>query len=195
MIIKSAKFELSVMNKSQYPTNRKPEIVLAGKSNVGKSSFINSMLNRKSLARTSSAPGKTRQLNFYLVNEQFYFVDLPGYGYSEMSKAEQEKVATSVNSYLKNRKNINLIILIVDIRHKPTANDIQMLDYIKSTNRRYIVLASKADKIAKTKIKSYVDDIAKALDVSPNLIFPYSAENKAYVDETWEIIEESLATI
>ncbi|MBR6253470.1 MAG: YihA family ribosome biogenesis GTP-binding protein [Clostridia bacterium] len=193
MVIKSAKFELSVMNKSQYPTNRKPEIVLAGKSNVGKSSFINSMLNRKSLARTSSAPGKTRQLNFYLVNEQFYFVDLPGYGYSEMSKAEQEKVATSVNSYLKNRKSINLIILIVDIRHKPTANDIQMLEYIKSTDRRYIVLASKADKIAKTKVNSYVEDIAKALDVPLDLIFPYSSESKAFVESTWEIIEESLA--
>ncbi len=193
MVIKSAKFELSVMNKSQYPTNRKPEIVLAGKSNVGKSSFINSMLNRKSLARTSSAPGKTRQLNFYLVNEQFYFVDLPGYGYSEMSKVEQAKVATSVNSYLKNRSNINLIILIVDIRHKPTENDIQMLDYIKSTNRRYIVLASKADKIAKTKVKSYVDDISKVLDVPSDLIFPYSSETKAFVDGTWDVIEESLA--
>ena len=194
MVIKSAKFELSVMNKSQYPTNRKPEIVLAGKSNVGKSSFINSMLNRKSLARTSSAPGKTRQLNFYLVNEQFYFVDLPGYGYSEMSKSEQEKVATSVNSYLKNRKNINLIILLIDIRHKPTANDIQMLEYIKSTNRRYIVIASKADKIAKSKVQSYVDNIAKELDIPNDLIFPYSAESKAYVDNTWEIIEESLNT-
>ena len=195
MVIKSAKFELSVMNKSQYPANRKPEIVLAGKSNVGKSSFINSMLNRKSLARTSSAPGKTRQLNFYLINEQFYFVDLPGYGYSEMSKAEQAKVATSVNSYLKSRSNINLIILIVDIRHKPTENDIQMLDYIKSTSRRYIVVASKADKIAKTKVQSYVDDIAKALNVPEDLIFPYSAETKSYVNATWEIIEESLATI
>ncbi len=192
MVIKSAKFELSVMNKSQYPTNKKPEIVLAGKSNVGKSSFINSMLNRKSLARTSSAPGKTRQLNFYLVNEQFYFVDLPGYGYSEMSKAEQDKVATSVNSYLKNRKNINLIILIVDIRHKPTANDVQMLDYIKSTNRRYIVIASKADKIAKTKVQSYVDDIAKLLNIPEDLIFPYSAETKSYVEATWDVIEESL---
>ena len=194
MVIKSAKFELSVMNKSQYPTNRKPEIVLAGKSNVGKSSFINSMLNRKSLARTSSAPGKTRQLNFYLINEQFYFVDLPGYGYSEMSKKKKKKVATSVNSYLKNRKNINLIILLVDIRHKPTANDIQMLEYIKSTDRRYIVLASKADKIAKTKVKGYIDDLANDLDVPEDLIFPYSSESKQYVDETWEVIEESLNT-
>ena len=194
MNINNAKFEISVMNKSQYPKGKTPEIVLAGKSNVGKSSFINSMVNRKSLARTSSAPGKTRQLNFYNIDDRFYFVDLPGYGYSEMSKAEQEKVATSVNSYLKNRQNINLIILIVDIRHKPTQNDITMMDYIKSTGRRYIVLTSKADKIAKTKVKSYVDDIAKALNVEEDLIFPYSAETKAYVETIWDVIMESLTT-
>ena len=192
MNINNAKFELSVMNKSQYPKGKTPEIVLAGKSNVGKSSFINSMLNRKSLARTSSAPGKTRQLNFYNIDDYFYFVDLPGYGYSQMSKAEQEKVATSVNSYLKNRININLIILILDIRHKPTQNDITMLDYIKSTGRRYIVLCSKADKLAKTKVDTAVEEIRKIIDVPENLIFPYSAENKAYVEQTWEIINESL---
>ncbi len=192
MNINNAKFEISVMNKSQYPKGKMPEIVLAGKSNVGKSSFINSMVNRKSLARTSSAPGKTRQLNFYNIDDHFYFVDLPGYGYSEMSKSEQEKVATSVNSYLKNRQNINLIILLVDIRHKPTQNDITMMDYIKSTGRRYIVITSKADKIAKTKVKSYVDDIAKALDVQEDLIFPYSSETKAYVENIWEVINESL---
>ena len=194
MNINNAKFEISVMNKSQYPKGKTPEIVLAGKSNVGKSSFINSMVNRKSLARTSSAPGKTRQLNFYNIDDRFYFVDLPGYGYSKMSKSEQEKVATSVNSYLKNRQNINLIILIVDIRHKPTQNDITMMDYIKSTGRRYIVLTSKADKIAKTKVKSYVDDISKVLNVPNDLIFPYSSETKGYVESIWDVILESLTT-
>jgi len=194
MNINNAKFEISVMNKSQYPKGKTPEIVLAGKSNVGKSSFINSMVNRKSLARTSSAPGKTRQLNFYNIDDRFYFVDLPGYGYSEMSKSEQEKVATSVNSYLKNRQNINLIILIVDIRHKPTQNDITMMDYIKSTGRRYIVLTSKADKIAKTKVQSYVDDISKVLNVPNDLIFPYSSETKGYVESIWDVILESLTT-
>ena len=193
MNINNAKFELSVMNKSQYPKGKTPEIVLAGKSNVGKSSFINSMLNRKSLARTSSAPGKTRQLNFYNIDDYFYFVDLPGYGYSEMSKAEQEKVATSVNSYLKNRININLIILILDIRHKPTKDDITMVDYIKSTGRRFLVLCSKADKIAKTKVANAVEEIRSIIDVPKDLIFPYSAENKQYVEQTWELINESLS--
>ncbi len=109
-----------------------------------------------------------------------------------MSKKEQEQVAISVNSYLKNRKNINLIILLVDIRHKPTENDITMLNYIKSTGRRYIVLASKADKIAKTKVKSYVDELAKTMQVDEDLIFPYSSESKQYVQDTWDIIFESL---
>jgi len=192
MLLKNPKFELSVMNASQYPKGNLPEIVLAGKSNVGKSSFINSMTNRKALARTSSAPGKTRQLNFYNMDDLFYFVDLPGYGYSEMSKAEQAKVADSINRYLAKRNNINLIILLVDIRHKPGANDKTMLDYIKSTGRRFIVVASKSDKIAKTKVPTYVENMAKELDVPTDLIFSFSSETKNMVEELWEVIEESL---
>lgn len=192
MLIKNPRFEISVMNKSQYPKNNLPEIVLAGKSNVGKSSFVNSMTGRKSLARTSSAPGKTRQLNFYNIDDKFYFVDLPGYGYSEMSKAEQVKVGASTESYLKNRKNINLIILLIDIRHKPSENDIMMLDFIKHTGKHYIVITSKADKIAKTKVASYVADIAQILDVPEDLIFAFSSETKLNIDTIWEVIEESL---
>ena len=194
MIIKNPKFEISVMNKSQYPKNNLPEIVLAGKSNVGKSSFVNAMINRKSLARTSSAPGKTRQLNFYNMDNIFYFVDLPGYGYSQMSKAEQKKVGDSTETYLKNRKNINLIILLVDIRHKPSENDRMMMDFIKQTGHRYIVITSKADKIAKTKVQAYVDDIASELDVPEDLIFGFSSETKFNVETIWDVIEESLAT-
>ena len=192
MLIKNPKFEISAMNKSQYPKNRLPEIVLAGKSNVGKSSFVNALAGRKSLARTSSAPGKTRQLNFYNMDDRFYFVDLPGYGYSEMSKVEQKKVADSIEVYLRNRPNINLIILLVDIRHKPTENDRTMMNYIKETGKRYIVITSKADKIAKTKIQSYVDDIARELDVPEDLIFGFSSENKYKLETVWDVIEESL---
>ena len=195
MLIKNPRFEISVMNKSQYPKNNLPEIVLAGKSNVGKSSFVNSMINRKSLARTSSAPGKTRQLNFYNMDDKFYFVDLPGYGYSEMSKAEQVKVGASTESYLKSRKNINLIILLIDIRHKPSENDIMMLDFIKHTGKHYIVITSKADRIAKTKVSSCVADIAKILDVPEDLIFAYSSETKLNQETIWEVIEESLYSI
>ena len=193
MLIKEPRFEISVMNKSQYPKNKLPQIVLAGKSNVGKSSFVNCLVNRKALARTSSAPGKTRQINFYNMDEKFYFVDLPGYGYSQMSKVEQKKVGDSIETYLRNSKNINLVILLFDIRHDPTANDKMMMDYIKSTGHRYIVVTSKADKIAKTKVQSYVDKIAEILDVESDLIFAFSSENKFNRDVVWEVIEESLS--
>ena len=192
MLIKNPKFEISAMNKSQYPKGRMPEIVLAGKSNVGKSSFVNSLTNRKSLARTSSAPGKTRQLNFYNMDDRFYFVDLPGYGYSQMSKAEQKKVADSIEVYLRNRQNINLIILLVDIRRKPTADDRTMINYIRDSGKRYIVIASKSDKIAKTKVQTYVDDIAKELEIPDDLIFPFSSETKFNLETIWDVIEESL---
>ena len=193
MLIKEPRFEISVMNKSQYPKNKLPQIVLAGKSNVGKSSFVNALINRKALARTSSAPGKTRQINFYNMDEKFYFVDLPGYGYSQMSKAEQKKVGDSIETYLRNSKNINLVILLVDIRHDPTANDKMMMDYIKSTGHRYIVVTSKADKIAKTKVQSYVDKIAEILEVDSDLIFAFSSETKFNREVLWEVLEESLA--
>lgn len=193
MLIKEPRFEISVMNKSQYPKNKLPQIVLAGKSNVGKSSFVNTLVNRKALARTSSAPGKTRQINFYNMDEKFYFVDLPGYGYSQMSKVEQKKVGDSIETYLRNSKNINLVILLVDIRHNPTENDRMMMDYIKSTGHRYIVVTSKADKIAKTKVQSYVDNIAEILDVDSDLIFAFSSETKFNREVIWEVIEESLS--
>lgn len=192
--IKNPKFEISVMNKSQYPKNRMPQIVLAGKSNVGKSSFVNCLINRKSLARTSSEPGKTRQINFYNMDDIFYFVDLPGYGYSKMSKAEQQKLGPAIETFLKNSKNINLIILLVDIRHKPSENDKMMMEFIKNTGNRYIVVTSKADKIAKTKVQSYVDDIAKELDVAEDLIFAFSSETKFNKELISDVIAESLLT-
>lgn len=194
MLIKEPKFEISVMNKSQYPKNKLPQIVLAGKSNVGKSSFVNALVNRKGLARTSSEPGKTRQINFYNMDGKFYFVDLPGYGYSKMSKAEQNKVGESIETYLRNGMNINLVVLLIDIRHAPGENDKHMMEYIKSTGHRYIVVTSKADKVAKTKVQGYVDDIAKELDVPEDLIFAFSSETKFNKDEIWEVLEESLYT-
>lgn len=193
MLIKNPKFEISVMNQSQYPKNRLPQIVLAGKSNVGKSSFVNCLVNRKGLARTSSEPGKTRQINFYNMDEKFYFVDLPGYGYSKMSKTEQDKVGSSIETYLKKGKNINLVILLIDIRHDPGENDKMMMEYIKNTGLRYIVVTSKADKIAKTKVQSYVEKIAQVLEVPEDLIFGFSSENGFNKDTIWKVIEESLA--
>ena len=193
MIIKNPRFEISAVKANQYPKNGLPEVVLVGKSNVGKSSFINTMINRKKLARTSSEPGKTRQLNFYNMDDKFYFVDLPGYGYSKMSKQEQVKVGEFIEYYLQHRKEICLIIFLVDIRHDPTQNDFLMYDYVIRSGLPCMILANKADKIAKTK----VDDTAKNIQNQLNPIgdittLPFSSERKVYSDEVWKIIESYL---
>ena len=192
MQIKNPKFEVSAVSSKQYPTNGLPEIVLVGKSNVGKSSFINTMINRKALARTSSEPGKTRQINFYNIDENFYFVDLPGYGYSKMSKKEQEQVGKFIEQYLFHRKEIALIIFLVDIRHNPTENDRLMYNYVMKSNLPFIVLANKADKIAPTKVNSYVEDLKTELGISFSTILPFSSEKKIYTEVVWEKLEQIL---
>lgn len=189
MIVKNPKFEISAVGPRQYPTNNLPEIVLAGKSNVGKSSFINTMINRKSLARTSSEPGKTRQINFYNIDSKFYFVDLPGFGYSKMSHTEQEKVGKFIEEYLFNRKNIACIVLLIDIRHNPSENDIMMFNYIRSIGAPHIVIANKADKIAPTKVASYVENLRKLLEANDDdIILPFSSEKKIYTEDVWNIL-------
>jgi len=191
MIVKNPKFEISAVKPAQYPKNGIPEIVLVGKSNVGKSSFINTMINRKKLARTSSEPGKTRQINFYNIDNSFYFVDLPGYGYSKMSKVEQEQVGKFIEEYLFNREEIALIIFLVDIRHEPTANDRLMYDYVMRSKLPFIVLANKADKIAPTKVADYVSGIQKVLNpIGDNVFLPFSSEKKIYSEAVWNEIEK-----
>ena len=195
MIIKNPKFEISAVSPKQYPTLGLPEIVLVGKSNVGKSSFVNTLINRKSLARTSSEPGKTRHINFYNMDNTFYFVDLPGYGYSKMSKAEQVKVGSFIEQYLQIRKEIALIIFLIDIRHEPTANDRLMYDYIinKSGNHPCIVIANKADKLAPTKVANAVKDLQNSLNPLKDLTFlPFSAEKKIYCEDVWNEIEKEI---
>ena len=191
MIIKNPQFEVSAVRENQYPQNGLPEVVLVGKSNVGKSSFVNTMINRKKLARTSSEPGKTRQLNFYNMDNLFYFVDLPGYGYSKMSKQEQVKVGEFIEHYLSNRKEICLIIFLVDIRHDPTSNDYLMYDYVIRSGLPCMILANKADKIAKTKVDEAVKKIQKQLNpIGDITTLPFSSERKVYSDVIWEIIEQ-----
>lgn len=191
MLVKNPKFEISAVSPKQYPKNNLPEIVLVGKSNVGKSSFINTMINRKKLARTSSEPGKTRQINFYNIDETFYFVDLPGYGYSKMSKKEQQQVGKFIEEYLFNRKEITLIIFLLDIRHSPTANDKLMYNYIISSGLPFIILANKADKIAITKVENSVLELQKQINPIGDIItLPFSSERKIYKDEVWKLIEQ-----
>lgn len=191
MIIKNAEFKISAVSPKQYPADGLPEIVLVGKSNVGKSSFINTMLNRKKLARTSSEPGKTRQINFYNVNDSFYFVDLPGYGFSKMSKVEQEKVGAFIEEYLQNSKNIALIVFLIDIRHNPTENDKLMYNYAIQTKKPFIIIANKADKIAVTKVDDSVKALQNILNPLQDLTFiPFSSERKIYTDTAWQYIEQ-----
>ena len=193
MIVKNPKFEISAVGPKQYPKNNLPEIVLVGKSNVGKSSFINTMINRKKLARTCSEPGKTRQINFYNIDDSFYFVDLPGYGYSKMSKKEQEQVGNFIEEYLFNRKQISLIIFLIDIRHSPTENDKLMYNYIISSGLPFIILANKADKIAVTKVDNSVLDLQKQINpIGDITTLPFSSERKIYKDEVWNIIQKYL---
>ena len=193
MVIKNAEFKISAVSPKQYPDDGMPEIVLVGKSNVGKSSFINTMINRKRLARTSSEPGKTRQINFYNINHSFYFVDLPGYGYSKMSKAEQAKVGPFIEEYLSTSKNIALIIFLIDIRHAPSENDRLMYNYVVSSGKPFIIIASKADKIAVTKVDNAVNDLQDSLNPLHDFTFlPFSAERKIYTENTWNKIEEFL---
>ena len=193
MIIKNPQFEISAVRENQYPKNGLPEVVLVGKSNVGKSSFINTMINRQKLARTSSEPGKTRQINFYNIDESFYFVDLPGYGYSKMSKKEQEQVGKFIEQYLFNRKEISLIIFLIDIRHSPTANDKLMYNYVISSGLPFIILANKADKIAITKVDNAVLELQKQINpIGDITTLPFSSERKVYSDSVWKIIEEHI---
>ena len=191
MLIKNPKFEISAVGPKQYPNQGLPEVVLVGKSNVGKSSFVNTMIHRKKLARTSSEPGKTRQINFYNMDDQFYFVDLPGYGYSKMSKKEQEQVGKFIENYLFHREEISLIIFLIDIRHSPTANDKLMYQYIISSGLPCLILANKADKIAITKVDATVKDLQKQLNPIGDIpTLPFSSERKIYEDEVWKIIEQ-----
>lgn len=191
MFIKNPEFRISAVSPKQYPDDGLPQVVLVGKSNVGKSSFINTLVNRKKLARTSSEPGKTRQINFYNIDEKFYLVDLPGYGFSKMSKQEQAKVGTFIEEYLQKSKNISLIIFLIDIRHDPTANDKLMYDYIFKTNLPCIVIANKADKIAVTKVDNAVTNLQNVLNPLKDIaFFPFSSERKIYTDRVWEEIEK-----
>ena len=191
MVVNNPKFEISAVKPAQYPKNNLPEVVLVGKSNVGKSSFINTMINRKKLARTSSEPGKTRQINFYNIDEKFYFVDLPGYGYSKMSKKEQEQVGKFIEQYLFNRDQISLIIFLVDIRHSPTENDKLMYDYVIRSGLPRMILANKADKIAITKVSDVANTLQKTLNPIGDIpTFPFSSERKVYMDDVWNEIEK-----
>ncbi len=150
MKINSVNLEVSAVRRSQYPTDNKPEFLLVGRSNVGKSSFINTIINRKNYARTSANPGKTQTINFYLVNDEFYLVDAPGYGFANLSKSKQKKFGLMMEDYMTNRKNLKQVFMLIDFRHKPSSDDIMMYNYLKHYKIPVTIVATKTDKIGIT---------------------------------------------
>lgn len=193
MKIHSVEFKGSAVEEHQYPKDGLPEILLSGRSNVGKSSFINSLLNRKNIAHTSGRPGKTQTLNFYLINEKFYFVDVPGYGYARVSKTEREKFGRIIEDYFLNRENIRLVVLLVDFRHSPSEDDILMYNYLKSYDIPCLVVATKMDKVPRSKHIKHEKEIKRALSLYPNDLFiTYSSETKQNMEIVHSILEETI---
>jgi GTP-binding protein len=186
----SSDIVISAVKPDQYPDTDLPEFALAGRSNVGKSSFINKMLNRKGLARISSKPGKTQTLNFYLINEILHFVDVPGYGYAKVSKKEREAWGKMIETYLTSREQLRAVLLIVDLRHPPTSDDIMMYNFLKHYNIPCIVIATKADKIPKSKWQKHFKVTKETLDLdSEDTIILFSSETGKGKDEAWTAIE------
>lgn len=190
MVIKNVNLETVIGVTSKIPQNSMPEIAFAGKSNVGKSSLINALMNRKSLARTSSSPGKTQTINFYNINDALYFVDLPGYGYAKVSQQEKEKWGKMVERYLHQTKVLVAVFLLVDIRHDPSANDKVMYDWILANGFHPIVIATKADKINRSQLEKHVKAVKQGLGVDKDtVVVPFSAQTKQGRDEIYELID------
>lgn len=191
MKIKSVKIDVVAVRKSQYPLNDLPEFLLVGRSNVGKSSFINALINRKNLAHTSSTPGKTRTLNFYLINEDFYLVDVPGYGYAEVSRDKKKKFGMMIEEYIGSREDLKRVFLLIDVRHKPTEDDVLMYDFLKYYNIPTTVIVTKKDKLKPSKLKQSVELIKEKLDlvVGDNLIL-FSSETKEGREEVLELLDQ-----
>lgn len=190
MKINSAELIVSAVRRSQYPLDELPEFLLIGRSNVGKSSFINTLCNRKKLARVSSTPGKTRNLNFYLVNNMFYLVDVPGYGYAQTNKKEQKKFGLMIEDYLEKRDNLKRIYLLVDFRHKPSEDDLLMYKFLKYYKLPVTIIATKTDKVATSKKEKYKKIIMQTLDIEMGDTFiPFSNLTKEGRDLVLKEIE------
>lgn len=190
MNVTKAEFVISAVGPAQYPADALPEIALAGRSNVGKSSLINRMINRKNLARTSSQPGKTQTLNFYRIQDKLYFVDLPGYGYAKVSRTERARWGKFIESYLTKRSELKLLIHLIDLRHPPTADDVAMYEWAKHIGLNVCVAATKADKISKGSWLKHVKVIKQDLQFDPaDRLVVFSAETGTGKEELWSIIE------
>ena len=181
---------ISAVKKAQYPDTGLTEVALSGRSNVGKSTFINSMIGRKNMARTSQQPGKTQTLNFYNIDEQLIFVDVPGYGYAKVSKVQREKFGKMIEEYITQRENLKLVIQLVDLRHQPTEDDVLMYNYLKHFDIPTLVICTKEDKIAKGKVQKHIKRIKNKLELeSGDNIISYSSIKNSKQQEIWNFIE------
>ena len=195
MVIKKLDLETVCGITSKLPENTCPEIAFAGKSNVGKSSLINALIMRKAFARTSSQPGKTQTINFYKVNDAFYYVDLPGYGYAKVSVAEREKWGKMIEKYLNTSKQLKAVLLLIDIRHEPSANDRNMYEWIQYNGYEPIIIATKLDKINRSQVQKHVKMVREGLGAKKETtIIPFSSETMQGREELWQLIEGLVAT-
>ncbi len=193
MVIKNVALETVCGITSKLPENEHPEVAFAGKSNVGKSSLINALMNRKSLARTSAQPGKTQTINYYNVNDALYFVDLPGYGYAKVSQEIKAKWGKMIENYLKRSKQLKLVFLLVDIRHDPSENDRLMYDWVREMGFLPVIIATKLDKIGRSQIAKQVKLIKEGLKASKDtVVIPFSAQTKQGRDEIYALLDELL---
>lgn len=193
MVIKNVNLETVIGVTSKIPQNEMPEIAFAGKSNVGKSSLINALMNRKSLARTSAQPGKTQTINFYNINDTLYFVDLPGYGYAKVSQQEKEKWGKMIEKYLRQSKVLKAVFLLVDIRHEPSANDKIMYEWILSNGFHPIIIATKADKINRSQLQKQLRAVRQGLNVDKDtIVIPFSAQTKQGREAIYELIDHMI---
>ncbi len=191
MVIRNVELETVCGVTSTLPENIHPEVAFTGKSNVGKSSLINSLMNRKGLARTSAEPGKTQTLNFYNINDEIYLVDLPGYGFAKTSKAERERWGQMIENYLTSSEMLRCVFLLIDIRHEPTVNDKQMYEWLDFLGIQTIVICTKADKIKKSQLDKQLAMIRRELGADEELIMlPYSSETKMGREEVWDFMDQ-----
>ena len=192
MKILDVKLTISAVRKSQFPTDQKDEFLLVGRSNVGKSSFINTLINRKNFARTSSIPGKTQTLNFYLINDYFYLVDAPGYGYAKVNKQLKNKFGLIMEDYLEGRENLKMVFMLVDFRHKPTEDDVLMYKYLKHYNIPVTVICTKVDKVSKNSHEKLLNQISKSLEINKEELILFSSVTKTGKQETYSKIIDKL---
>ncbi|RDU23330.1 ribosome biogenesis GTP-binding protein YihA/YsxC [Anaerosacchariphilus polymeriproducens] len=190
MVIKNVSLDIVCGITSVLPENERPELAFAGKSNVGKSSLINALMNRKGLARTSSQPGKTQTINFYNINDALYLVDLPGYGYAKVAKSEKEKWGKLIERYLHGSKQLKAVFLLIDIRHNPSENDKIMYNWIVHNGYNPIIIATKLDKIKRSQVQKHIKMIKEGLQVlDETLVLPFSAQTKQGREEIWNLME------